>query len=579
MRATRFAGFVAGILPPASIVVGLPVESTHSLGTTPNPAWAPGYRFALPPILKRDGEPAPPACDWVCAHRLLYQTAFSAASSGIEFAMATYNVQTFCFEQEAAWCPPLVESSTTMIASKSSFMTIDYAACDDACLLLSMHEVSRRGAMYGMQWAEQVFAEEGMDANQDDVEKLHWSMWYLSQPERLSVSSATLKDRPKAEVRPWNATVSGSNSTTSDGNSSASSTDSTVSNSTSNSTAASQLSSSHPAVNLLAPYLTGWPCNDAYLCEENSKTYIADLLKTASSAVNGTTWLGFMLTAGGGSSQTGGSASIKAERRPTFPTWTAKPPCAGCPPPPEIRPRRPPPDWSPHNIPEPPVNPNAPEMANEPAPDRKPADADKKADEEVDRERKEQDRKAIEEKCKNDKQCKLEEQKKKDDERKAWDEQQKEAERKAQEDLKADQERKDRDAREIAEKCKQDEKCLLQKQKEKEAEYERIEEERARESRKQEDLREVEAKCKQDEQCKADEQRKKDDERKVQEEKDRLADEERNKLKDEEIKRKCGKDQQCVETEKADDEARRKFDRKKGKLEDAAGKSQRSLRS
>ena len=146
MSVLRRLGLFAGLPALPFPVSGLPVDAPQSPAATPKAEWAPGWSFNLPPILKRD-EAVKPVCDWTCTHRILYQTAYSAVSSGIEYAMVTYDAQEWCFEQESAWCPQVVESQTTAIAARSSYMEISSGACDEPCLLISMAEVARKGAL------------------------------------------------------------------------------------------------------------------------------------------------------------------------------------------------------------------------------------------------------------------------------------------------------------------------------------------------------------------------------------------------------------------------------------------------
>lgn len=543
MSASRCVSLLAGLILAPYTAFGLPVDNSQAPATTVNPGWAPGYSFGLPPILRRDDDfdqTSEAVCDWTCTHRLLFQTAYSAASSGIEYAMATYNAQTFCFNQETAWCPQIVDSETTAIASKSSFMSINYEACDGACLLAAMNEVSRRGAMYGMQWAEKMFEAEGLGGEEGQVEKLHWTMWFLSQG-GASVDRKAMKSAPSEQGEPSNSTDPSQNETTSRNNS-------TAGNATS-----SSLRSSHPATNLMTPYLDGSACSDPYLCEEDYKYYISSVLKSASSAVNGTTWLGFMLAG-------------RSESKPTFPAWTTQPPCTRCPPPPDVGPQRPPQDWTPESIPEPPVNPNAPENPTEDVLPEDQPDAEEEARKE--KERKEREQKEIEEKCKDDEKCRLDEQKKKDEERKKEEDLEKEDQRKAEEERKAREDRLEKEQEKIDAKCKEDDKCKLDEQQKKEQEQLLEDERKAEEERKLREQQEIDGRCKKDEQCKLEEQRKKDEERKAQEERNRQADEQRKKEVEKEIERKCGGDPKCKEVERANEEARRKLEDKQRKAEE-----------
>lgn len=212
---------------------------------------------------------------------------------------------------------------------------------NDICLLLGMATVANAGALQGMRWAEQMFAAENLGAQQDEIDDLLWSMWYLSE-NGPSLTIPGLQPEAGGEVA-GNSSAPYSSGTSSGSNS-------TMSNAT---FIGGSSSSSTYSMNLLEAYTGVAPCNDAYLCDDSSKQYISGLVAKASTAIPGITWLGFMLRRPG---------SHQPGVNPTFPTWAdTRLPSQGQPPSPIERPRVPS-DWTPDRIPEPPFNPDAPEL-------------------------------------------------------------------------------------------------------------------------------------------------------------------------------------------------------------------------
>lgn len=573
MRPFSLIAFTAALLGfnPAS-VFGLPFNNSQSPAVLQKVEWGQGCPLRLPSILKRghgdddyvhddenedyvgendDAAAAAPTqtpCDRVCIYRLLYQAAFTAVSSGIEYGMVTHKSQDFCFKEDADRCPQLVESEMTAIASRSSYLSMDYDACDSACLLTALNEVSRKGALYGMQFAEQLFAGDDTGADPDEVDKLHWTMWILSQP-ASSVNADALKAAPVEEQKPWNTTKLNSTSTILGNNATT-----IAKNSTANGTASTELNSSHPATNLLTPYITGSSCNDPYLCEDDNRKYISELLRSAEWTINGTTWLGFMLVRGKDSGS-----------KPTFPSWTKT--NSGI--------QRPPPDWNPDRIPEPPADPNAPDNLAQPVkpdtepPHQGPPEPSEEEKYNQERQRRQKEQREDAEKCKlsSDKdQCIREAQRDRYEERKT--ELQRESERQLEIEEK---QRLDQDQKAAEEKCKDskdkttcvsDEKKQREKDREEDERHDDEERKRAQRERKEEEERmQRERKAMNDkcnsfqdkEKCLFDEQRKMDDQRRVEEE--RKVDWERKKQDEAKVKEECV---QSLDIKKCEREGREK---------------------
>lgn len=147
MRILRDAALLASsLLFIQSPVSGFPLDAFLSTDTPHStPKLTLEDLFTAPSIVQRDTPE--PLCDLTCTYRILFQAAYSAASAGIEYGMATHKAQDFCFKEGEQWCPQLVDSSTTMIASKSSYMEIENYVCDESCMLVALAEVSRRGGL------------------------------------------------------------------------------------------------------------------------------------------------------------------------------------------------------------------------------------------------------------------------------------------------------------------------------------------------------------------------------------------------------------------------------------------------
>lgn len=149
MSVLRGVGFLASLLlATQSPVSGFPLDAVSSANTsqsTPKLTLKDLFTLEVPSVLKRNTPE--PLCDLTCTYRILFQAAYSAASVGIEYGMATHKAQNFCFNEGEQWCPQLVDSATTMVASKSSYMGIENELCDEAWMLVALAEVSRRGGL------------------------------------------------------------------------------------------------------------------------------------------------------------------------------------------------------------------------------------------------------------------------------------------------------------------------------------------------------------------------------------------------------------------------------------------------
>ena len=147
-----------------------------------------------------------PACDSACLRRLLYQTAYSSASDGVNLVMDAYDSHEWCFSNDNIdWCPEMINNSISGIVGRAMNNTYTPSPdIKDGDFLQQLDNVSRQAVVNTMGWASRtVNGTADLDAvDSGAVRALEWTMWHLLNDGSSGVDHDALEEAMAAYQTP-----------------------------------------------------------------------------------------------------------------------------------------------------------------------------------------------------------------------------------------------------------------------------------------------------------------------------------------------------------------------------------------
>ena len=288
------------------------------------------------------------SCDSTCIHCVLYQIAYSSAISGVRHAVNAYESLEWCTGENREWCPEAINTTGSAIAAQAiSSFSVDSTNCDDEYLISALSTVSRKAAVWGMRWMDQMISSTGWwkevkpstpcSYHEGNVRKLHWTMWHLQTHDERRKDDASLKET-KSTDHSYISPIPNED------------------NKHDNRKALTAIlpSIGSPAVLLGALGATG-KCTDPVLCVAKPLQYLWHVFHTAKDVLPKGDWLRSMID-----SEANGSTE-------DYPSWSTEEENGGT----EPASQEPPTDWSPENVEEPAYSGRLPPSPN-PAPVKEP---------------------------------------------------------------------------------------------------------------------------------------------------------------------------------------------------------------
>ncbi|KAK0265854.1 hypothetical protein LTS09_001091 [Friedmanniomyces endolithicus] len=146
-------------------------------------------------VSKHHGPPSP--CGKTCMRRLLYNTAYSSAASGIGMVMDVYDSKAYCLtDAKESVCPDWVRQTVSDIASemmKKKFRMLGATpSVTHYSFVQEMADVSREAALLGMSWASKTVTGIG-EHNQAQYDSMAWALHHLQTTKSTKVHAKKLR--------------------------------------------------------------------------------------------------------------------------------------------------------------------------------------------------------------------------------------------------------------------------------------------------------------------------------------------------------------------------------------------------
>jgi len=159
-------------------------------------------------VSKHHGPSSP--CGKTCMRRLLYNTAYSSAASGIGMVMDVYDTKSYCStDATESLCPDWVRQTVSDIASemtKEKFRMLGATpSVTHYSFVQEMADVSREAALLGMSWASKTVTGIG-EHNQAQYDSMAWTLHHLQTTKSTKVHAKKLRkaiaNHPAGEPTP-----------------------------------------------------------------------------------------------------------------------------------------------------------------------------------------------------------------------------------------------------------------------------------------------------------------------------------------------------------------------------------------
>jgi len=146
-------------------------------------------------VSKHHGPSSP--CGKTCMRRLLYNTAYSSAASGIGMVMDVYDSKAYCLtDAKESVCPDWVRQTVSNIAGdmmKKRFRMLGATpGVTHYSFVQEMADVSREAALLGMSWASKTVTGIG-EHNQAQYDSMAWTLHHLQTTKSTKVHAKKLR--------------------------------------------------------------------------------------------------------------------------------------------------------------------------------------------------------------------------------------------------------------------------------------------------------------------------------------------------------------------------------------------------
>ncbi|KAK0354545.1 hypothetical protein LTS02_011464 [Friedmanniomyces endolithicus] len=146
-------------------------------------------------VSKHHGPSSP--CGKTCMRRLLYNTAYSSAASGIGMVMDVYDSKAYCLtDAKESVCPDWVRQTVSDIAGdmmKKRFRMLGATpGVTHYSFVQEMADVSREAALLGMSWASKTVTGIG-EHNQAQYDSMAWTLHHLQTTKSTKVHAKKLR--------------------------------------------------------------------------------------------------------------------------------------------------------------------------------------------------------------------------------------------------------------------------------------------------------------------------------------------------------------------------------------------------